>query len=87
MDQIATTKMSSKGQIVIPEGVRQRLGLESGAQFVVMADKDVIILKSITPPSMMEFSALIAKTRKAVKKAGITEQDLKNAISETRQKK
>ena len=35
MSTLSTTRMSSKGQVVIPEEIRQRLGLETGAQFVV----------------------------------------------------
>ena len=89
MNQIATTKMSSKGQVVIPEKVRQELGLEVGSQFVVMANKDTIILKSISRPTitMADFSELIEKTRRAVKEAGITKKDLKNTIKEVRKKK
>ena len=41
----ATTTSSSKGQVVIPEAIRERLGLKTGAQFVVVADRDVVILK------------------------------------------
>ena len=40
MSKLATTKMSSKGQVVIPEEVRSRLGLEPGEQFIVVGDKD-----------------------------------------------
>ena len=29
MESVATTRMSSKGQVVIPESLRQQLGLES----------------------------------------------------------
>ena len=46
MSRIATTKMSSKGQVVIPEEMRKRLHLESGHQFVVIAENDTIILKN-----------------------------------------
>ena len=59
MKPIATTKMSSKGQVVIPEGIRQQLGLGSGTQFVVVGQKDVIILKTIAAPEMKEFDGLI----------------------------
>jgi AbrB family looped-hinge helix DNA binding protein len=79
--------MSSKGQVVIPEAVRQKLKLDSGSQFVVMAENDAIILKLITPPDMSQFSELVKKVRKQVKAAGITPADLKKAIKETRRKK
>jgi len=59
MSKLATTKMSSKGQVVIPEDVRSRLGLEAGEQFVVVGDKDVVILKRVTPPSMRDFDELV----------------------------
>jgi AbrB family looped-hinge helix DNA binding protein len=38
MGTLATTRMSSKGQIVIPEEVRKRLYLKTGAQFVVVGE-------------------------------------------------
>jgi len=44
MSNVATTKMSSRGQIVIPEEVRNRLGLTQGSQFVLFGDGDVILL-------------------------------------------
>lgn len=34
----ATTKLSSKGQAVIPEEIRRRMGLEPGAQFIAEAE-------------------------------------------------
>jgi len=48
---VATTKMSSKGQVVIPESVRVKLGLRTGAQFVVLGHGDTIMLKVIASPS------------------------------------
>jgi AbrB family looped-hinge helix DNA binding protein len=64
MAPLATTKMSSKGQIVIPENIRKRLGLKPGSQFVVVGQNDVVILKTITQPSMNEFDQLISEARK-----------------------
>ena len=57
---VSTTKMSSKGQVVIPEQVREQLALEPGSQFVVVGDKDVVILKRIVAPSLSEFDDLMA---------------------------
>ncbi len=45
MQSVSTAKMSSKGEVVIPEDIRQRLGLKAGSQFVVVGEKDVVILK------------------------------------------
>lgn len=36
----ATTKLSSRGQVVIPEEIRISLGLNEGDQFVVIGEGD-----------------------------------------------
>lgn len=87
MAELATTKMSSKGQVVIPEEIRNRLGLEAGSQFVVVAGKDAVILKTITPPSMDEFDELIRKARQQARKAGLKQSDIDKAIAEVRSRR
>jgi len=84
MANLATTKMSSKGQVVIPKKIRKRLKLKTGAQFVVVGDNDVVILKNITPPSIEEFDELIKKARKTGKQAGLKKNDIKEAIMKVR---
>ncbi len=84
MTELTTTKMSSKGQVVIPEKIRKRLGLEAGDQFVVVADKDTVIMKTISPPSTDEFDTLIADARKQARKAGLKQADIDSIISEIR---
>ena len=87
MTNLSTTKMSSKGQVVIPENIRKQLNLKAGAQFVVVGEKDVVILKNITPPSIGEFSDLIAEARKKGKQAGIKKSDISKAILKVRGKR
>ena len=87
MATLATTKMSSKGQVVIPEDVRKRLNLKAGTQFVVVGDNDVVILKAITPPSMDEFDDLITDVRRKAKFAGLKKSDVEDAIAEARGRK
>ncbi len=86
MANISTTKMSSKGQVVIPENIRKRLNLKPGAQFVVVGDNDVVILKNISPPSLDEFDDLIADARIKAKEAGIKTSDIRDAVSKARGK-
>ena len=84
MESVATTRMSSKGQVVIPESLRQQLGLESGARFIVMGEDDVIILKTIQTPSMRDFDRMIAKARRQAKQAGMKRSDVAAAVSRVR---
>jgi AbrB family looped-hinge helix DNA binding protein len=84
MSKIATTKMSSKGQVVIPEEVRQALGLEAGSRFVVLGEGDVVILKKITPPSMAEFDDIIDEARRQAREAGLRSSDVEAAIESVR---
>jgi len=87
MAGLATTKMSSKGQIVIPEDIRKRLGFKAGSQFVVVGENDVVILKAISPPSMEEFDSLIAEVRKQARQAGMKRSDIAAAIAKARKNK
>ena len=84
MTKPATTKMSSKGQIVIPEEIRKRLGLKPGAQFVVVGDRDVVILKAISPLSMDDFDDLISEARRQARSAGMKRSDITRAVSAVR---
>jgi AbrB family looped-hinge helix DNA binding protein len=84
MSMLATTKLSSKGQIVIPEDIRNKMGFHTGDQFIVVAEKDVVILKTIHQPALDEFKELVLEARKAAKKAGITKDSVKEAIKEAR---
>jgi len=87
MADLATTKMSSKGQVVIPESIRKRLKLKTGSQFVVVGDNDVVILKAIASPSLAEFDSLILEARRQGKQSGIKKSDIAAAIKKVRGKK
>ena len=84
MAGLATTKMSSKGQVVIPEEIRNRLGLKAGSQFIVVGERDTVILKAVSPPSMKEFDDLIAEARKQARFAGMKRSDITAAIGKAR---
>ncbi len=84
MSTAATTTLSSKGQVVIPEEIRVRLGLKAGAQFVVVADHDVVIFKVLDPPALGEFAPLVAQARQAAKRSGLRQSDITNAVAKVR---
>jgi len=43
------TRISSKGQVVIPSRVRQKLGIEAGSVFAILTPRkgNVVVLKKI----------------------------------------
>jgi len=84
MTSVETTRMSSKGQIVIPEAIRNRLGLKTGDKFLVLGDKDFVILKTLSSPSISEFNDLIKEARRRAKSAGLKGPDVASAVAESR---
>ena len=87
METLATTRMSSKGQIVIPESIRKQLDLKEGVQFLVVGEEDVVILKVVTPPDRSEFEALLKKARQQAKEAGLKQRDIASAVARARGRK
>ena len=84
MGNASTTKLSSKGQVVIPEEIRDRLGLQAGVRFVVVGQGDVVVLKTLKAPSMSEFDQLVEKARESAQAAGLTPEDIAEAVAEVR---
>ncbi len=84
MATVATTRMSSKGQVVIPEDVRKALGLEVGVQFVVLGDGDTVVLKRIAVPAKSEVRELLGRVRSQARRAGVRPSDVSEATRRVR---
>ncbi|MEK6968345.1 MAG: hypothetical protein AABX51_06980 [Nanoarchaeota archaeon] len=88
---LETIKMSSKGQIVIPQDIREELNAGEGTLFGVMRSKDTLILRKINTPSKQEIIkdlVLFSKeSRKKLEAQGLTEQDVIRIAVESRHKK
>jgi AbrB family looped-hinge helix DNA binding protein len=76
MSTLPATKMSSRGQVVIPEEVRNAMGLKPGAQFVVISQGDVVMLKVLSTPSAKEFTNLQKRLRRKARAAGLTQKNV-----------
>jgi AbrB family looped-hinge helix DNA binding protein len=87
MGPVSTTRMSSKGQVVIPEEIRRRLELDTGTQFIVLGEDDVVILKMVRPPSIGDFDRLVKKARAQARTAGLTRSDVSAAVSRVRKQR
>ncbi|MBU2638120.1 MAG: AbrB/MazE/SpoVT family DNA-binding domain-containing protein [Nanoarchaeota archaeon] len=86
-----TTRMSSKGQVVIPQDIRQTIGAEEGTMFSVMGIEDTVILKKIKAHSNEEIiktlDEIAAKNQKRLQAMGFTEKDILKAAERERARK
>jgi AbrB family looped-hinge helix DNA binding protein len=78
------TSMSTKGQIVIPNEIRNELNVSAGTKFVVMTDGKNILLKPIEKPKIDEFRDLLKQSQKIAKDAGFKKSDLPKLIKQVR---
>ena len=81
------TKMSSRGQIVIPQELRDRMNLEEGSKFAVVGMEDTIILKKLEPPKWEDFDKAISSLRKFGKEKGINEKKVDKAVRDIRRRR
>lgn len=72
---IAITKVSSKGQLVIPQEMREEIKLKKGEKLLAYSTKDMIVLKKIES-SLKEFEKLAAWGRQFARKKGIKPKDV-----------
>ncbi|MBU0461307.1 MAG: AbrB/MazE/SpoVT family DNA-binding domain-containing protein [Nanoarchaeota archaeon] len=84
MDKMEITSLSSRGQIVIPQNIRDELRLQPGEKFVVMGEDDTILLKKVPAPSFDQIDKMLKKMRAFAKQKGITPKDVKEAIQRVR---
>lgn len=86
MNPIDMTRMSEKGQVVIPGDIRALLGLGAGTKFVVFTEGDMVLLKRIGRPSKEEIAKLFAQSERLAKRTGLKRADVKKYIRQARRK-
>ena len=84
MSEVEVTVTSIKGQVVIPQSIRNELGIVPGTRFAAYGNKDMVILKKIKTPNIAEFEKLVNFGTKFAKEKGITEKDVEKRIHEAR---
>lgn len=62
---VETTKLSEKGQVVIPKDFRERMGLKPGNRFLVIAAEGAIILQRMeVVKRKMDVDEILRKARR-----------------------
>ncbi|MBI4149648.1 AbrB/MazE/SpoVT family DNA-binding domain-containing protein [Candidatus Woesearchaeota archaeon] len=75
-NHVQMTTASPKGQVVIPQAIREQMKIGSGTKFAVYGRGDTIILKRMSLPTIKDFERLAAFGREFAKRKGITEKDV-----------
>ena len=78
------TAVSSKGQVVLPKSIRDRLGITPGVKLMVLSDDTNILLKPIPEPDLAEFNNLMDAAASWASSVGMTEDDITSAIKSVR---
>jgi AbrB family looped-hinge helix DNA binding protein len=81
--EASTTKVSSKGQVVIPANVRKAASLKKGQRILAIAVDDTVVLKKIVDKS---FEETMKPVWKRVRQMGLSGEDIDALIEEARAK-
>ena len=74
-------KMSSKGQLVVPQDIREALGLSPSDRFISFPVKDGVLFKKLKMPDVKkEFDTLAKDIQKQFKERKVMPKDVNEAI-------
>ena len=83
--EIEITKMTSKGQVVIPQDIREGKDLKTGERFLVYGTDDSIVLKRVKrleeAEDIREFEKVFKSMWKTAKKGKVSKRDVKREIA------
>lgn len=86
-DEIEFVKMSEKGQLVVPQNIREGMNLSPGERFVAFQLDEGILFKKIEIPEIkINFENLAKNIEKQFKKNKINKKDVKEAIKWARKR-
>ena len=83
-EKIEMATVSSRGQICIPNDIRDEMGLREGSKVLFVLTDDSLIMKKV---NMQTFEELTKPLREAMAKTGMKESDVPDMIHRFRAKK
>lgn len=81
---VSIAKISSKGQVVIPFEIREKMNLEEGNLLIVSDTDDSICMRRIELPKIKSWKEATKPFKDAAKKSNFSSDDLKKLIEESR---
>ncbi len=83
---VEITSIGERGQVVIPQHVRENMGIIKGDKFMVLEQGDMLIFKKLRVPSAEDIEKMLKKGHEHAKKHQLTEEDLTEALKKARSK-
>jgi len=83
------TVVSAKGQVVIPQSIREKLGIGPKTKLLVYGYQDTVVMKKLKIPNVTrELEEIYRKVDARIAKYGeLTDQEINEIIQEHRRKK
>ena len=83
-EKIEMATVSSRGQVCIPNDIREDLGLEEGSKVIFVLVGDSLIMKKANART---FEEITRPLRESAKKSGLKEEDVVDIIHRFRKQK
>jgi AbrB family looped-hinge helix DNA binding protein len=79
------TRLSQKGQVVIPTQVRRKMGLKEGTKFLVVGLEDIIVLRRLQlSEEKLKLKKLLAEARSSAKTHGLSDKEIERLVHAVR---
>ena len=73
-------RVSSKGQVVIPKRVREKMGIKEGEYLLLVQEGDILVMKKLD----INLEEVFEEGERVAREKGITKEDVERAIMEVR---
>ena len=83
-EKIEIGTISSRGQICIPNDIREEMNLKEGSKILFILSDDSLLIKKITTQTFKEITEPL---KESAKKAGMKESDVSDVVHKFRNKK
>jgi len=80
---LSLSKVSSKGQVVIPKKVREKMGIVEGDMVLVYATGNVVVLRRVKESESV-LSTVSSSVRRKVAEKAVRAEDVEEAIASVR---
>ena len=80
-------RVSSSGQIFLPNEIREKLSIANGDSLAVYATDKVVVLKPVKLPTAKQFSKWLDEAQTWAREVGLEEEDVPRVTKSVRRQK